>query len=94
MRAMKQREQSRENVVLVKKKPSTDTYVNILKAIDGGACNPSMIVNSSRASWITVMQCLRTLEQKGLVEKKYDSTTERTVSQLTEAGKKLLHEGN
>jgi len=94
VRAIKQKEANRENVVLVKKRPSTDTFVSILKAIDAGASNPSMIVLSSRVSWITVMQCLRTLEQKGLVEKAYDPQAERTISRLTAAGKDLLSASN
>jgi predicted transcriptional regulator len=92
VRAIRQKDASRENLVLVKKKPSVDTYVSILQAIDEGASNPSLIVLRSHVSWITVMQCLRTLEAKGLVEKKFDSGAERTISCLTASGKKLLHE--
>src|SRR5579872_6673663 len=92
VQAIKQREASRENQFLVKKKPSVDTYLSILQAIKMGAVNPTLIVASSRVPWITVMQCVRKLEQKGLVETSFDTITEREVSRLTKAGKELLEE--
>ena len=92
VRAIKQKEANRQNTVLVRKKPGAETYVSILRAIQMGANHPSMIVLSTRVPWLTVMQCVRTLEQKGLVETGYDSSSERIVSKLTEAGSKLLEE--
>ena len=92
MRAIKQKEASRQNTVLVRKKPGAETYLSILRAIQMGANHPSMIVMSTRVSWLTVMQCVRTLEQKGLVETGYDSSSGRIESKLTDAGSKLLEE--
>jgi predicted transcriptional regulator len=92
VRAIKQKEASRENAVLVRKKPGVETYVSILRAIKMGASYPSMIVLSTKVPWLTVMQCIRTLEQKGLVETAYDSASERVVSKLTSAGNQLLDE--
>jgi len=94
VQAIRQKDARRENVVLTKKKPSTETYVSILRAIKMGANHPSMIVMSTRVPWLTVMQCVRTLEQKGLVATGYDSNAERVVSTLTDAGTKLLDETN
>ena len=93
-RAIKQKEANREKVVLVKKKPGVETYVSILRAIKMGASHPSMIVLSTKVPWLTVMQCIRTLEQKGLVETGYDADSERVVSKLTSAGSQLLDENN
>jgi predicted transcriptional regulator len=92
VRAIKEREIARENTVLVRKKPGTETYLNILRAIKMGANYPSMIVLSTHVPWLTVMQCVRTLEQKGLVATGYDVPSDRIVSKLTEAGSKLLEE--
>jgi predicted transcriptional regulator len=94
VRAIKQKEENKKNVVLVKKKPSIDSYVRILKSIKMGACYPSMIVASSRVPWLTVMQCVRTLELKGLIQTGYDAETGRVVSRLTEKGKGLLDQRN
>jgi predicted transcriptional regulator len=94
VRAIKQKEARHESLVLVKRKPAAETYVSILRAIKFGANHPSMIVQSTRVSWITVMQCVRTLEQKGLIETGYDSKAERVVSKLTESGNKILDENN
>jgi predicted transcriptional regulator len=92
VRAIRQKEANRQNTVLVRKKPGTETYVSILRAIKMGANHPTMIVMSTRVSWLTVMQCIRTLEQKGLIETGYDSASDRIVSKLTDAGNKLLEE--
>ncbi len=92
VQAIKQKEANRKNTVLVRKKPSMETYVSILRAIRMGANHPSMIVMSTRVSWLTVMQCVRTLEQRGLIETGYDSASDRIVSKLTDAGKKLFEE--
>lgn len=94
IRAIKQKEANHGNVVLQKKKPGVDTYVSILRAISMGANYPSMIVTSTRIPWITVMQCVRILEQKGFVQTSYDQTSERVVSELTESGRQLLDENN
>ena len=94
VRAIKQKEARHESLVLVKRKPSTETYVSILRAIKFGANHPSLIVQSSHVSWITVMQCLRSLEQKGVIETGYDSKAERVVSKLTESGNKILDDTN
>ncbi len=91
---MSQREADQKGVVLVKKKPSTETYVSIMRAIKGGAFRPTMIVQSSKVPWITVMQCVRTLEQKGLIETGYDPVTGGVISKLTEVGNRLLEESN
>ena len=69
----RQREANRKNLVLVKKKPDVQTYADILHAIQIGASRPGMIVMSTGISWITVMQCLRTLEQKGLISTGFDA---------------------
>lgn len=95
VRAIKQNEAIREkNLVLVRKKPSIDTYVNILKAVKVGACYPSAIVLASGVHWITVMQCMRKLEQKGLIETGFDQKSGRTMSRLTQLGNDLLSEKN
>jgi len=94
VRAIKEKEARHESLVLVKRKPSTETYVSIMRAIKFGANHPAMIVQSTRISWITVMQCVRTLEQKGFIETGYDSKAERVVSKLTETGTKILDENN
>jgi predicted transcriptional regulator len=94
VQAMNERETNRERAVLVKRKPSTETYVSILRAIKMGANRPSMIVEATKIPWISVMQCVRTLEQKGLVERGYDVDSERVVSKLTTFGSQLLDEGN
>jgi len=92
--AVKAKEASRKNLVLVKKKADSQTYLDILSAIQIGANHPGMIVLSTKISWITVMQCLRTLEQKGLVCTRFDAETERVVSKLTEAGTRILDENS
>ena len=93
LRAIKARDANRKNVVLVKKKPDVQTYVDILHAIQIGASRPGMIVMSTGISWITIMQCLRTLEQKGLISTGFDSETGKIVSKVTVAGYRIL-DGN
>ena len=90
--AIKAKEANRKNLVLVKKKPDTQTFVDILRAIKIGARQPGMIVLSTKISWITVMQSLRTMEQKGLVSTGFDADSEKVVSKLTEAGTRVLDE--
>jgi len=90
MRAIKDREANRESPVLIKKKPGTDTYVSILRAIQMGANHPSMIVMSTKIPWLTVMQCVRTLEQKGLITTGLDPLSAKIVSKLTELGNNAL----
>jgi len=92
--AIKAKEANRKNLVLVKKKPDTQTYVDILRAIQIGATHPGMIVLSTKIPWISVMQCLRTLEQKGLISTGFDSETEKVVSKLTDAGRQILDENS
>ncbi len=92
VRAIKEREAIRQNTVLVRKKPGTETYLNILRAIKAGANYPSMIVLATRVPWLTVMQCVRTLEMKGLIATGYDSASDRIISRLTDAGTNLLED--
>jgi len=92
--AIKAKEANRKNLVLVKKKPDTQTYVDILRAIQIGATHPGMIVLSTKIPWISVMQCLRSLEQKGLISTGFDSETEKVVSKLTDAGRQILDENS
>ncbi len=90
VRAIKAKEANRKNLVLVKKKPDIQTYVDILRAIQMGAGYPGMIVLSTKIQWITVMQCLRTLEQKGLISTGFDAETGKVISRLTDTGSQLL----
>ena len=92
--AIKAREANRKNLVLVKKKPETQTYIDILRAVQIGASQPGMIVLSTKIPWITVMQCVRTLEQKGLISTAFDVETARVCSKLTEAGSKILEKNS
>jgi len=92
--AVKAKEASRKNLVLVKKRADSQTYVDILGAIQIGANHPGMIVLSTKIPWITVMQCLRTLEQKELISTRFDAETEKVVSELTEAGSQVLDENS
>jgi predicted transcriptional regulator len=93
LRAIKAKEANRKNLVLVKKKPDVQTYADILRAIQIGASRPGMIVMSTGISWITVMQCLRTLEQKGLISTGFDAATGKIASKVTVAGDRIL-DGN
>jgi hypothetical protein len=92
--AIKAKEANRKNLVLVKKKPDSQIYVDILRAVHIGACQPGMIVLSTKIPWITVMQCLRVLEQKSLISTGYDAETGKVVSRLTEAGTRVLDENS
>jgi len=86
----KVREQRRQGLTLTKRKPKVENYVQILQAINSGANLPTAIVQNTKIPWITAMQCLRSLEQNGLIQTAFDQDTQRSVSTLTDKGLEIL----
>ena len=86
----KVREDRRAGLTLTKRKPKVENYVQILRAINSGANLPTAIVLNTKIPWITAMQCLRSLEQNGMIHTSYDQDTQRSVSSLTEKGLEIL----
>ncbi|MDA4131253.1 MAG: winged helix-turn-helix domain-containing protein, partial [Thaumarchaeota archaeon] len=86
----KSKEQRREGLTLTKRKPKVENYVQILRAISSGANLPTGIVLNTKISWITAMQCLRSLEQNGFIKTTFDYESQRSVSALTEKGQEML----
>ena len=90
MKLEKVKEQRREGLTLTKRKPKVENYVQILRAINTGANLPTAIVLNTKIPWITAMQCLRSLEQNGLIKTTLEPGSQRSVSELTDKGLEIL----
>jgi predicted transcriptional regulator len=86
----KVKEERRAGLTLTKRKPKVENYVQILRAINSGAILPTAIVLNTKIPWITAMQCLRSLEQNGLIHTSFDQDTQRSISALTDKGLEIL----
>jgi DNA-binding PadR family transcriptional regulator len=47
---------------------------------------------NTKIPWITAMQCLRSLEQHGLIKTTFEQESQRSVSKLTDKGVEILNE--
>jgi len=83
---------SSKNLVLTRKKTKVEDYYGILRAIGAGKSLPGEIISETEVSWLTAMQCLRTLETNGLINTIVDPETEKRFSKLTEKGFAFLDE--
>ena len=86
-------EQNRnQRLKLKKQKANIESYYGILRAVGAGKSLPREIISNTKVPWLTVMQCLRTLEQNGLVTTVCDVESQRRLSKLTEKGFELLNQ--
>ena len=90
MKLEKSKELRREGLILTKKKPKVENYVQILRAISSGANLPTAIVLNTKIPWITAMQCLRSLEKNGLIVTTFEPESQRSISKLTNKGMDIL----
>src|SRR5579864_6071883 len=86
----KVKEERRAGLTLTKKKPKVENYVQILQAINSGANLPTSIVLNTKIPWITAMQCLRSLEQNGMIRTSFDQDMQKSASALTDKGLEIL----